>query len=343
MPAVQTLLEKESGLKADRSLSPDEAVAHGAAIYAGLLMKTGADRISGMSVVNVNSHDLGLLGTETATGRPRRSVMIPRNSALPARVSKVFPTARDGQTRVDINVIEGGDDSGNHSTPIGRCSVKGLPADLPAKTPVKVTFEYEQNGRLCIFAKLPSVGIDAEMEIKRAAGLDEDTLEKWTRLVESGLSDEAAAAMVENSGAAPVAEQSQPVVLTPKARREASQPQQPAVSQPTQNQPTDPPPSASAVTEQSAPVAEPAAAPVRKLGQPVRKLGQPVKPAPPAAAQPQPAVSPPAVSQPAVPQAAIQPPPANPQTEAPPPARKKKKKAAAKADWRSQARNLSGD
>ena len=142
MPAVQALLEKESGLTADRSLSPDEAVAHGAAIYAGLLMKTGADRISGMSVVNVNSHDLCLLGTETATGRPRSSVMIPRNSPLPARVSKVFPTARDGQTRVDINVIEGGDDSGNHSTPIGQCSVKGLPVDLPAKTPVKVTFEY---------------------------------------------------------------------------------------------------------------------------------------------------------------------------------------------------------
>lgn len=337
MPAVQTLLEKESGLKADRSLSPDEAVAHGAAIYAGLLMKTGADRISGMSVVNVNSHDLGLLGTETATGRPRRSVMIPRNSALPARVSKVFPTARDGQTRVDINVIEGGDDSGNHSTPIGRCSVKGLPADLPAKTPVKVTFEYEQNGRLCIFAKLPSVGIDAEMEIKRAAGLDEDTLEKWAHLVESGLSDEAAAAMVENSATAmaPAVEQSQPVVLTPKARRAASQPQQPAVPQPAQQESTEqPPPSMPAVTEQPTPVAEPAAAPVRKLGQPVRKLGQPVKPASPTGAQPQPAA----------PQPAVQQPPAAPQAEAPPPVRKKKKKAAAaKADWRSQARKLSGD
>ena len=326
MPAVQALLEKESGLTADRSLSPDEAVAHGAAIYAGLLMKTGADRISGMSVVNVNSHDLGLLGTETATGRPRRSVMIPRNSPLPARVSKVFPTARDGQTRVDINVIEGGDDSGNHSTPIGQCSVKGLPVDLPAKTPVKVTFEYEQNGRLCVSAKLPSIGVDAEMEIKRAAGLDEDTLEKWTQLVESGLPDDAVAAMMEKAAAAapaaepvpaaPAVERTQPAVLTPKARRAASPAKKPAAPQPAPQQASPPSPSPPAVAHQPAPASEPAAAPVRKLGQPVRKLGQPVQPAPRAAA--------------------------TPQAAAPAPA-PQKKKAAAKADWRSQARKLSGD
>lgn len=318
MPAVQEMLEKETGLTADRSLSPDEAVAHGAAIYAGLLMKSGADRISGMSVVNVNSHDLGLLGVETATGRKRRSVMIPRNSPLPARVSKVFPTAREGQNRIEINVIEGGDDSGNHSTPIGRCLVKGLPEGLPVKTPVKVTFKYEQNGRLCVFAKLPTVGVDAEMEIKRAAGLDEETLKKWTRLVESGLPDDAIEEVTGVEFTTTVPEQTHAVNMTPQARRAASPTkkaqQKAAASQPPAEQP--------ASSDSPAAKTEPAA-PVRKLGQPVRKLTQPVTPSP---------------------QTAPQQPAAAQQTASPDDARQAgKKKAAAKSDWRNRARKLSND
>lgn len=316
MPAVQELLEKETGLTADRSLSPDEAVAHGAAIYAGLLMKSGAARISGMSVVNVNSHDLGLLGVETATGRKRRSVMIPRNSSLPARVSKVFPTARDGQTRVEINVIEGGDDSGNHSTPIGRCLVKGLPEGLPKKTSVKVTFEYEQNGRLCIFAKLPSVGIDAEMEIKRAAGLDEDALVKWAQLVESGLPDDAMTEVAEVGFAASAAVETQAVHMTPQARREAS-PTRKAQQQAAAVAPNP----AEADTGCGEPVSKPAA-PVRKLGTPIRKLTQPVKPSPQTAPQQ------PVAKQPSAPAENAT------QTE---------KKKAVTSDWRSKARKLSND
>jgi molecular chaperone DnaK len=191
MPAVTQLLERESGLQADRSLSPDESVAHGAAIYAGLLMKTGAARISGMSVTNVSSHDLGILGVERETGRKRRSTMIPRNTQLPVKARKTFPTLRENQTSVEINVIEGGDTSGNNSTPIGKCLVKGLPENLPANTPVQVMFKYGSDGRLTIQASLPSIGKDAEMRIERAAGLDEDTITKWTELVDSGIPDSA--------------------------------------------------------------------------------------------------------------------------------------------------------
>jgi molecular chaperone DnaK len=191
MPAVSQLLERETGLQADRSLSPDESVAHGAAIYAALLMKSGAARINGMSVTNVSSHDLGILGVERETGRKRRSTMIPRNTQLPVKARKTFPTLRDNQTSVEVNVIEGGDSSGNNSTPIGKCLVKGLPENLPAKTPVQVQFKYGSDGRLAIQASLPSIGIDAEMLIERASGLDEDTIAKWTKLVDSGIPDSA--------------------------------------------------------------------------------------------------------------------------------------------------------
>lgn len=190
MTRVVKLLEEESGLTADRSLSPDEAIAHGAAIYAGLLLKTGGQKIAGISVTNVNSHDLGILGVETATGRKRRSVMIPKNTQLPVKVKKVFKTFRDNQTSVEVNVIEGGDDSGNNATPIGRCLVSGLPKNLPSKTPVVVQFRYGDNGRLTVQAALPTIEKNAELEIKRASGLDDETVSRLSAMVATGMPDE---------------------------------------------------------------------------------------------------------------------------------------------------------
>ena len=70
MPMVHRMLEKESSLKADRSLAPDEAVAHGAAIYAGILSGF-PEHTSGVSVANINSHDLGVLGIDPKTKLPK--------------------------------------------------------------------------------------------------------------------------------------------------------------------------------------------------------------------------------------------------------------------------------
>ncbi len=189
MPAVIRMLEKECELIPDRSLSPDEAVAHGAAVYAGLLLKQGAVRLKGISLTNVSSHDLGVLGIEKETGRPRRSRMIRANMPLPVSVTKTFPLSRDGQTSVRIDVIEGGDDTGNNSTAIGRCTVQGLPTGLPAQTPVAVTFKYARNGRLTVKASLPTIGRDANLVIDRAAGLNEADFELWQRRLDEGLTD----------------------------------------------------------------------------------------------------------------------------------------------------------
>ena len=112
MPMVQKILEAESGMKVDRSLSPDEAVAHGAALYAGLLIAKSAsspETKPAMRVRNVSSHDLGVLSKDPTTGRPVNSVIIPRNSVLPITKGKRFRTARKGQKDISINVIEGGD------------------------------------------------------------------------------------------------------------------------------------------------------------------------------------------------------------------------------------------
>ena len=186
MPAVQKMLEQESGLPVDRSLSPDEAVAHGAAVYAGLLTRHTSERIQGVSVSNVNSHDLGVVGVERASGRKRRHVMIRRNTPLPASNASHFTTWEDSQPDVAVNIVEGGDTAGDHATPIGCCLVSDLPNGLPKGTPVVVHFEYASNGRLTVRAELPDIDQQATVVVERAAGLSEEEIETWRNRVAAG-------------------------------------------------------------------------------------------------------------------------------------------------------------
>lgn len=185
MPMVQKMLHKTSGMTPDRSLSADEAVAHGAALYAGMLVAKSAGKPTTMTVQNVCSHNLGVLGIEKATGRPRNQVLIPRNTQLPVtRVSR-FQTAKDNQQSVVANVIEGGDASGEASTPIGRCVVRDLPKHLPAGTPVDVAFSYDENGRLTVKAQLPTIGKSATLVVERPLGLSDERVAKWETAVQN--------------------------------------------------------------------------------------------------------------------------------------------------------------
>ena len=102
MPMIRDELTKRSGFELDRSLSPDEAVSHGAAIYASMLLGNTGDAIAKVSVTNVNSHDLGILAIDPKTGAPRRQVMIPRNSSLPAQKQMRFRTHTDNLSLIHI-------------------------------------------------------------------------------------------------------------------------------------------------------------------------------------------------------------------------------------------------
>jgi molecular chaperone DnaK len=186
MPMVQRMVEQVSGKKPDRSLSADESVAHGAAIYAGLILASEAGSRPEFHVRNVNSHNLGVLGIEKATGRPRNQVMIPRNTSLPATRASRFATHRVNQTSVAVNVVEGGDASGNNATAIGKCVIRGLPDGLPAGAPVEVTFNYGKDGRLTVTARLPGLQKEATSEIERASGMTADTLSSWNQRLHNG-------------------------------------------------------------------------------------------------------------------------------------------------------------
>jgi molecular chaperone DnaK len=186
MPMVQNALESSSGMRVDRSLSPDEAVAHGAALFAAFLDQGGRANDRSLAVKNVNSHDLGVLGVEKETGMPRRRIMIPRNTTLPARSKSKFVTHHDDQRRVVVHVIEGGDDSGNNATSIGKCAVSDLPPNLPARSPVIVQFFYGNNGRLSVRAALPNVGSESTVTIERSSGMSEEDLREWEERIARG-------------------------------------------------------------------------------------------------------------------------------------------------------------
>jgi molecular chaperone DnaK len=181
MPSVLRMLEELSGRTPDRCLSADEAVAHGAAIYAGFILDSQAGEPPKVIVRNVNSHNLGVLGIEKSTERPRTRVMIPRNTALPAKKAARFVTHRDGQESIAVRVVEGGDASGNDATHIGKCVIRDLPPGLPAGSPVEVQFRYGDNGRLTVKARLPDLDKAAISEIERTSGLTAETLRDWNQ------------------------------------------------------------------------------------------------------------------------------------------------------------------
>lgn len=220
MPMVHNMLEEETGLKVNRSLSADESVAHGAAIYAGILMNSDQENTNRISVSNVNSHDLGILGLDPGTGFPKRGIMIPRNTSLPAKASKRFSTSKPNQSNIVINVVEGGDEQGRHSTPVGRCVVRDLPPDLPKSTPVQVVFNYKQDGRLEIVAQLPSVNRKASLVIERGSGLSNEEIAYWQKRIQSDLlapTDELAVAATGESRHTTVVEVPDEAAVAPRA------------------------------------------------------------------------------------------------------------------------------
>ncbi|MCO8124847.1 Hsp70 family protein [Stieleria sp. TO1_6] len=201
MPMVRDELERLSGMELDRSLSPDEAVSHGAALYAGMLLSGGDSQANGISVSNVNSHDLGVLAVDPVSGKPRRQIMIPRNSRLPARKKVRFRTHSDNQANVKIEIVEGGDDRGTNATKIGKCVVDDIPRGTPKGTNVDVRFDYTADGRLTVHASLPEVDRKIKMTLDRASGLSEEDIEIWTTRLSEGFSD----AMLADLAAAVVA------------------------------------------------------------------------------------------------------------------------------------------
>jgi len=180
MPAVNEILKRATGKEPDRSLSPDEAVAHGAALYAGLLSgKSEAHQPSGFSLVNVNSHSLGIIGIDQRAKCNRNIVLIPRNTPLPARAVRKFATARANQSSVKVVVVEGESERPEHCIRLGECVVRNLPPALPKGARIDVEYSYSTNGRLSVRARVPAARQSAAVEIQYDQALHIPDLDTW--------------------------------------------------------------------------------------------------------------------------------------------------------------------
>ncbi len=184
MPGVAEMLKRVTGKDLDRSLSPDEAVAHGAALYAGMLTaQPGSEASAAFTLVNVNSHSLGIVGIDQRAKCYRNVVLIPKNTPLPCRAVRKFATARDNQRTVMVVIVEGESEHPEHCIRLGECAIRNLPPALPKGTKIEVEYSYSANGRISVRARVPQARQSASVEIQYDEGLNIPDLETWHRRV----------------------------------------------------------------------------------------------------------------------------------------------------------------
>ena len=185
MPLVARMLEEHSGITPDRSVNPDEAVARGAALYAQAILAEEHGQ-NNLRIVSVNSHSLGVEGTNLVTNRRENAVLIPRNTPLPAEVSRRCVTANEDQRSVIIKVLEGESSDPTHCVVVGRAILLDLPADLPKGHPVDVTYDYSRSGRLNVKARVPGTDRAVNVEFQRERNYSSDLVLRWQEVVRSG-------------------------------------------------------------------------------------------------------------------------------------------------------------
>lgn len=181
MPMVVRMLRELTAQEPDQSQSPDEVVAQGAALYAAILAEQGSGDRPKFELVNVNSHSLGVVGTDTKIGHKINVVLIPKNTPLPARKAKRFKTAQPNQPSVKVRVVEGESQRPEYCIALGECVVRDLPPGLPAGTPVEVEYCYAANGTLSVRARVPGARQSAFVEIHRDGQRQLEDLETWRR------------------------------------------------------------------------------------------------------------------------------------------------------------------
>lgn len=165
MPAVFNMLREVTGRVPSRELNPDEAVAQGAAIHAAILeaRETGGSsrmaqavikRLRAVSATDVNSHSLGVEITDPRDRKLKSNhIMIPRNTAIPYTISQRFTTNVVNQQRIRVRLLQGEVPDVSACAIIGDFTITNLPANLPAGSPVELTYSYDANGRIKANAK----------------------------------------------------------------------------------------------------------------------------------------------------------------------------------------------
>jgi molecular chaperone DnaK len=176
MPAVQEKVKELTGKDPHRGVNPDEVVAVGAAIQAGVL----AGDVKDVLLLDVTPLTLGI---ETKGGVMTK--LIERNTTIPTRKSEVFSTAEDNQPSVEVHVLQGEREMAINNKSLGKFQLTGIPPAPRGIPQVEVTFDIDANGILSVSAKDLGTGKEQKIEIKSGSGLSDDEVERMVRDAET--------------------------------------------------------------------------------------------------------------------------------------------------------------
>ena len=172
IPKVQEVVKSFFGKEPHRGVNPDEVVALGAAVQAGVL----AGEVTDVLLLDVTPLSLGI---ETLGGVMTR--VIERNTTIPTKKSQTFTTAEDSQTSVEIHVLQGEREFARDNRTLGKFHLVGLPPAPRGIPQIEVTFDIDANGILHVFAKDQATGKEQSIRITASTGLSEEEIKKMVK------------------------------------------------------------------------------------------------------------------------------------------------------------------
>ncbi|MCH7529866.1 Hsp70 family protein [Patescibacteria group bacterium] len=181
MPAIQDAVKELFGKESNKSINPDEVVALGAAIQAGILQGDVKDILL-LDVIPLS------FGIETLGGVATK--LIEKNTTLPTSKTQVFSTAADNQTSVEIHVVQGERSMATDNKSLGRFVLDGIPPSVRGMPQIEVSFDIDANGILDVKAKDKASGKEQSIKIEASSGLTDEDIEKMKADAETHSADD---------------------------------------------------------------------------------------------------------------------------------------------------------